>query len=155
MKKIERQRETAKEWKSLYPSPFSDTLFLPLTGTTQIMQPALGQEHLEELGAGAVAGQKEMARGQAAAHQAWARGLRNSLSRQEWSEGVSPISQGWGKQGGGREGLLSQEEVWGSCWAADQTSGHKQFPGRRQAGLKPRCPLRACYSGGGASGVGG
>lgn len=78
------------------------------------MQPALGQEHVEELGAGAVTGQKEMARGQGTAHEAWAWGLRNPLSRQEWSEGVNPISQGWGEQGRGREGLPPHEEVWES-----------------------------------------
>ena len=80
---------------------------------THIKQPALGQKNMEEIGGGAVAGQ-EMAREQAAARQAWARGLRNPLPRQEWSEGVNPISQTWGERGRGREGLLPHEEVWES-----------------------------------------
>lgn len=79
----------------------------------QIKQPVLGQKNAEKFRAGAMAGQ-EMARGQAAARQAWAGGLRNPLPRQEWSEGVNPISQGWGERSRGREGLLPHEEVWES-----------------------------------------
>ena len=111
MKKIE--TETAKEWKSLYPSPLSDTLFLSLYETQPDQAASPGTEKRGGVRGGCY-GWTGDGQGAGRCAPGLGRGLRNPLPRQEWSEGVNPISQGWGERGRGTEGLLPHEEVWES-----------------------------------------
>lgn len=129
-------------------------LFLPLNGTHPDQAAALGQENVEELGAGAVAGQ-EMAEGRPPRARPRPRGL-DILSPGRSGQRKSILCHRGGESGaGGEKGFFpmkksgSPAELWtgprGTSSASWEEAGWPQT----------QCSLGAWHSGGVASGVGG
>lgn len=101
------------------------------------MQPALGQDTFEELGAAQWLDRGRWSGSRVLHTRPVLGGLENPLPRQEWSEEFNPISQ-VGKTGPGREGPLSHGVLWEPSQAANQIVGHSLS---REAG-RPQTQVR-------------